>query len=617
MSNFNKYEERHRTNCEKNNTKNKIKSKKMVSVRMIEEYKTQIEDKDAQLEALKDQINGMEEYKTQMMSDIREVEMDLLAVIDEKDAELNANKDQMRVMGKYKTQMEDKDAQLKALKDQINEMGKYKKQMEDKNAQLEARAEEISETAEKDAELKECLVEEIEANIVHMKCTICKEIYKFPVILTCGHTFCMICLYTVMKIRYAKGKEINNCFLCQECFQLDGGVIRIVFAYSMIENLITSKEKICELGAPFLSDFYYDIGDCRENHKVGEHLWEEMHKEKGNFMLANWANEKASRPQAELTTVDNSVSNLSSNILQNHAEYFDQLNVKTRAVALESPENSYENYEDCDRREAGDDMSSYLLQKNVFPAHLFEKLVGTKGAILKKMKACTLNEVNEARAAFKKFKFITGDNIKLMFESHGSSSSRQKIFDSFLKYESDKNKSTGRDLNQTPRDLKRSIYSLKKSLRRNWYFLDLQPNFIIFDAHEEADGEKLMEHYSSKGKRAYSDVSESHHSQKSSSSGSSNAKKGTFTPACEISNSNASVKNKFVYYNAKHTRKIGAFESRCDVCNKGSEYFCTLRKRGFCSISCFSDNPYASSENRIDFQRLRYDEKGFFRGEWC
>ena len=43
----------------------------MVSVRMIEEYKTQIEDKDAQLEALKDQINGMEEYKTQMMSDIR------------------------------------------------------------------------------------------------------------------------------------------------------------------------------------------------------------------------------------------------------------------------------------------------------------------------------------------------------------------------------------------------------------------------------------------------------------------------------------------------------------------------------------------------------------------
>uniref|UniRef100_A0AAY5EG08 RING-type domain-containing protein n=1 Tax=Electrophorus electricus TaxID=8005 RepID=A0AAY5EG08_ELEEL len=68
----------------------------------------------------------------------------------------------------------------------------------------------------------------------NLRCSICLEIFKDPVVLTCSHSFCRICIE-----RTWNQKEIKECPMCRKKIK-----------HSLINNLVlkeTSQGVICLL----------------------------------------------------------------------------------------------------------------------------------------------------------------------------------------------------------------------------------------------------------------------------------------------------------------------------------------------------------------------------------
>jgi hypothetical protein len=154
-----------------------------------------------------------------------------------------------------------------------------------------------------------------------------------------------------------------------------------------------------------------------------------------------------------------------------------------------------------------DERADYLLAEGVLSREdlLPENFQKTKDAILQRMNKFKNNDkILQSAASFKKWvkwvkhheaiscesssnqrKTIFGYNpLKPYNTSFGISFARQQLFDSFIedRYEAwEMNDNT-----------KESIYFFKKSLERNWFFVDLVPDFKFFSEGEEDYGAKLL-----------------------------------------------------------------------------------------------------------------------------
>ena len=363
--------------------------------------------------------------------------------------------------------------------------------LEEKDAELNALRQERT---EKDAELNVTrrLKESVVENIVEMECIICFDIYKCPVALSCGHTFCMTCLYTSMKTKYSyQERDFATCAECRVPFELDR-VVRLYGFDEVCESLAFAAREIYSN-----SDRYTSFHDWKQDRKRSEECWKELKENNGRVMIQKWEKVKGGV-----------------------------------GVVISGNMDNYDPDAELNDDTADDDTrADYLLQKGIVASDYLSEtnLEYSKHAILRRMdEFVTLNDIAPSKASLKLFqRHCAGKNPEKIplfgFDRNQSATEkiniskfRQSLFDSYFatKYGGVWDKIASRD--------RQSMYDIKRNLRKNWIFLGLEPDVTLFLPGEEEYGEEQSNKDWKKKRKRYA-MSSSSSSSSSRSSGSSSS----------------------------------------------------------------------------------------------
>ena len=465
VHNFIEYEKRLQTNNNKTNARNKTKRKKMV---LLNE-KNETSDK---LKTLTDEMNNMAaQCKTQL---------------EEKDAQLKTLTDEMNdKAAQCKTQLEEKDTQLKTLTDEMNDMAaQCKTRLEENNVS------DITKCKEQLHNLRKNTVESTKL----MECSICSDIYKVPVMLPCGHAFCMGCCYMSMKVRYVlRASSFDSCMLCLKKFQFND-VKRLFNSFDLLtENLVEAKQKYCDDDNNILY-----MNEWKDEQKKGNDTWTKIQTVSETEILKEW--DKLRRKEAseeyaeEYADMRNWIEERNQSLLQMWLEnyptdgFFTGPALPNPDAEITSDDDDAKSFDDDDPIQRQRDKIEYLVHRGIMPRHMLTvgSKSGTKDAIVERMTKLgySAQDVDQAQAAFRKWKkhlYNEYDYDNPIFNDKPRNGDEQKCFDSFIfsEYKCQFNR-------QMKFPTRQSMYDLKKNLRRNWRLLGFEPHFYFFDEGEEA-----------------------------------------------------------------------------------------------------------------------------------
>jgi uncharacterized coiled-coil protein SlyX len=512
VHNFIAYEKRHKRNIEKSKSRNIKKSKKI-------KLKFEMEQKDADLKILTDQLSEMEKKDadlkilTDQLSEMEKKDAELktmtnqLSEMEKKEAELKILTNQLsNLVAQYKTQFDQKDAELKTMTNQLSEMEKKEaelkiltnqlSEMEKKDADLKILTDQLSEMEKKEAELnllrdqtaKMERHKTVVANTRDMQCIICQDIFKCPVVLPCGHVVCMGCLYKDMMIKYACSElDFKKCAECRTPFELDR-IVRL-YGFDEISESLASVQEICHDNQEQISSF----DDWKREKKYSEECYNELKEDNGSKMIRKWSDIKRGR-----------ITNTVGEVMHLNRDH--------------DPYDTLDDHDDDEERRMS--RPDYLLKEGIVASHYLEDIDATRDAINMRMDAyaVTYGDIASSNSSLTKlirhlagnpashipiYGFNPSDNKTTLSET------RQKAFDSYFSR-------TYGNWNKLEVSRLQSMYDTKKNLRRNWMFLGLEPDVILFSEGEEEYCDKLFKKEWKK-KRSRSVLAKSGSSSSSSS----------------------------------------------------------------------------------------------------
>ena len=380
-------------------------------------------------------------------------------------------------MNEMATQLEEKDAQLKTLTDEINKMAaQCKTQLEENNVS------DITKCKEQLHNLRKNTVESTKL----MECSICSDIYKVPVMLPCGHAFCMNCCYMSVKARYVTGAaSFDSCMLCSDKFQFND-VKRLFNSFDLLTgNLAEAKQKYCNDDINF-----FNIEEWKDEQKKGNDAWTEIKTVPETRILKKWDKLKGKESSEEYMEMISTIERTQSLLYMWLKNYPTTGFVTVQALSnpdAEQTSDDEKSFDSNDQRQLNRDKVKYLLHRGIIPRHLLTvgNKSGTKDASVERMinLKYSTQDVNEAEAAFKKWKkhlYKKYDYDNPIFNDKQRNSDEQECFDSFI-FAEFKCYFSWNMTHQT----RQAMYALKNSLRRNWRLLGFEPHFFFFGEGEE------------------------------------------------------------------------------------------------------------------------------------
>ena len=423
----------------------------------------------------------------------RSIKVKLENILKEKDSELTNLRAQMSDMTQCRKEQlsEDLSETLKNEMKKNSELNSFRGHLEDEIKKRDADLNTLKENISEMEKLKEIVL----GNIVEMECVICNDVYKFPVVLPCGHVLCMICLYTHMKSKYAYQERVfRMCPECRKPFELDKIVKLYCGMDEVTERLAAAAQDICNPGQ------YSSLDDWNKDRKRSEECYKEMRADNGRTMLQKWGDIKYGNTSAQYNP----------------------------------------NYDDLfEREEVEDKNAKYLLVKGIVPSEYLSRarIEGGKSryekeeaAILRRMiEFAKPNEIAPSKNSLEKWLRHCShelgnrpNNIPLfgfnrnetMLRKTEMKHFRQHMFDSYF------SQKYGAWKTITEQRLQ-SMYDTKRNLRRNWIFLGLEPDIVLFADGEELYCEEMSRKVWSKKRKRCAMSSSS--SSSSSHSGSNNS----------------------------------------------------------------------------------------------
>ena len=453
---------------------------------MRDKFKNLENDRDSELNAMRDKFKNLENDRDSELNAMRD---ELKKLQDERDPELNVTGQQSRNLLLAQRKL-DEVKKVQDMKEQmLNEAQDHMKKM------VECYKDEQNEFISLHENKMTCLqmhnttlLRKIEYFTQKLLCTICDEPYKFPIILPCGHLFCMGCCYMSEKVMYVHNREeLGKCTLCFNPFDLEKdlrapnetiGCVALALAVEKSER-----------------DKSYSYEKWEDDRLKSERRWTEIRDTDQQKRLLEWDKLKS---QTE---------NQKHRMMELLRDDFPGVLVMLQDVEIESSEDNTDSDAEYDDEE-GDTQGrrmrmavKYLLHRGILPRFMLSKRNRsiTKKRILDRIADLnfTLKDLDSAKSAFQKWKtFFRNANDAIEFAYNdplfgNMTVNEEKMFDSFIE---------SHNPNLTPWHMmdapdKQRMYNLKNDLRKNWLILDFVPRFTFFEVHEEEHCREIGTNY--------------------------------------------------------------------------------------------------------------------------
>ena len=528
------YEKRRSTNIAKGNTRREKKKgqskKKQLASALIElnamrdELKKLQDDKDSELNALRDDISQLQQNETNLENrfqlQLKQYQDEFKKLQDERDSELNAMRDA------HKNLQDEKDSELNTMRDELKKLqderdvelnapGQHsrnllqaQRELDEVKKSQDLREEIFNQLKDKFQEAVECskneqiefislhenkltclqtqntlLLRKISYFIMRFSCTICSDPYKFPIMLPCGHLFCMGCCYMSEKVMYVHNREeLGKCTLCFNPFDLE-------------KDLRAPNETIGNVALALAvekseSNECFSYNKWEGNREKSERRWEEIRDTDQQKRLLQW------------DTLKRQTEDQKNKMMVLLRDDYPEVLVMLRDVEVESSEDNTDSDVEYDDDEGNGEIINppgrsmrmavkYLLHRGILPRFMLSKRNRpiTKKRILDRIADLqfTLKDLVSAKSAFQKWKKFfrnANDDIEYAYDDPlfgNATVDEEKMFDSFI---------TSHNPNLIPWQKmdypdKQRMYDLKNDLRKNWLILDFVPRFTFFEPYEE------------------------------------------------------------------------------------------------------------------------------------